>query len=248
MLASLLLIAIFLMTFRWFIPRSVLSVASAIPCILIAGIVAMNFFEPAAQAFARSSGPFGFLGSEADFVFFVTMFAGFLALMLNVSAAFPQQSKLKEGFEIPARVVLSVMASYLIMSIALVASDLSPRLQYILSLRPDSAAFLGFVAPDAQWLRFVETIAEGSMFRPQPSIPMPTDGTERPEIAPATTYLRTLRQRFASFSLSDDANANSVGTTQTSEFSKESSASDPSSNSTAGAAETLTPVRSVEHK
>ena len=117
MLASLLLIAIFLMTFRWFIPRSVLSVASAIPCILIAGIVAMNFFEPAAQAFARSSGPFGFLGSEADFVFFVTMFAGFLALMLNVSAAFPQQSKLKEGFEIPARVVLSVMASYLIMSI-----------------------------------------------------------------------------------------------------------------------------------
>ena len=194
MLATPFLIGIFVFAFRWIAPRPVWTTAAAIPCIIVAGLFAMNFFEPGVQAFGRSSGPFGFLGSEADFVFFTGLFIVALLVLEKILASFPVPSAVSDSLEIPIRLLLTMIASYVLMAIALTACDTSPRLQSILGLRPDSPALLGVISPDAQWLSLVEFIADGALSRPKRSTPILD--TQFDEPLTQEHKLRTFRLRF----------------------------------------------------
>lgn len=204
MVSSLFLIVVFVLAFRLFAPLPALTTAAAIPCVILAGLFAMTFFEPAGQLATISTGPMALLRPEADFVCFMLLFAGALAIQLKLLTLFPAVPKLPQAMELRATVTLTCIASYLVMAITLTACDTSPRFQRGLGLSPDRAALLGFIAPDTQWLFLVGLISDGSLSRPRPTVPESTPGdatTSSPGDAPTSPVFtvdhpRTLRRRF----------------------------------------------------
>ncbi len=206
MFSTLFLIGVFLLAFRWFAPKSVWTISAGIPCVMIAGLFATNFFEPAAQAFARPSGPFAFLGTEADCVLFLIIFLGMTAILCNLMAAFPGQIRLPESFELQARLCLSALASYLVMAVTLTAFDLSPRGQWILGLSPQSRPLLGLISPDAQWLDFVAVTSEGSLSRSRRMTLVATDNANASALVTAAQHIRTVRERYVPIPINPNEN------------------------------------------
>lgn len=196
MLSTLFLLGIFALTFRWFAPKSVWTIAAGIPSVVVAGLFATNFFEPMAQAFARRSGPFGFLGTEADCFLFLVMFLGSAAILCNLMAAFPDPPRLPESFELQARLILASIVSYIVMAITLTACDTSPRMQSIMNLRPNSRPLLGLLAPDVHWLGFVAATADGSLSRSRRTAHSSTEETDEPATMTPGQSIRSLRQRY----------------------------------------------------
>ena len=196
MISSVFLIGVFLVTVRWFAEQSAWMTAAGIPCVIIAGLFATNFFEPAALAIAGSQDTIERLRFEADFICFVTLFAAPLAGMQKVISAMSDLPILPDRFELQSRPWLAAIASYLVMSITLTACDTSPGLRSLMSLKPDEAAFFGIVSPDSQWLSFAAMIADGSLSRPLPNAsPSSTVGLRsKPESG--GRHIRSLRQRY----------------------------------------------------
>lgn len=195
MLSSLFLILVFVLAIRWFGPQSALTTAAGIPCIVIAGLFAMAFFEPTAQRAHVSTGLIALLRPEADFIFFTVLFVGALTAQLGLLAQFPKPPRLPDPLEYRACLALSIVASYLVTSITLTACDTSPRIQKLLGLGPDRAALFGFISPDSQWLSLVSLMSNGALSRPQLVVVDPTSD-EPPETEVFGDHPQTLRQRF----------------------------------------------------
>lgn len=181
---TLILLGVFLLSFRWLAPQPAWTSAAAIPCIMLAGLFAMNFFEPIAQVIAQSVGLLAVFRYDADPICFVLLFAGALAVLAKIVSLTPNPIPLPAQFDFQVSLVLSGMASYLVMAILLTVCDTSPRAQRMFGLRPGSAAFMGILSPDAHWLNLVGFVADGSFSRPAA---LGTSGSEQP---------RTLRSRF----------------------------------------------------
>ena len=196
MLSTIFLIGVFLLAFRWFAPMTAVTTAAAIPCIMIAGLFAMNFFEPAALTIVRSRILSSLLSSDADFICFVAIFLGCLASLLKVVASLPDPPTLPDPFEFRLSLFLTITASFLLMSIVLTACDTSPRLQKVLGLRPHSGALFGLFSPDTIWLNFVAIVADGALFRSgyAPASTIPEDSSSAPKST--GRQVRLLRSRF----------------------------------------------------
>jgi hypothetical protein len=196
MLSTIFLIGVFLLAFRMFASMTAVTTAVAVPCIMIAGLFAMNFFEPAALIIVRSQVLSTFLSSDADFVCFLILFFGCLSALLKLVSSLPDSPTLPDPFEFRLSLFLTVVASFLLMSIVLTACDTSPRLQRILGLHPHSSALFGLIAPDAMWLNFVAIVADGSLSRPGyaaiHSIPVDASSGRKS----VGSQVRNLRSRF----------------------------------------------------
>ena len=196
MFSTIFLIGVFLLAFRRFAPMTAITTAAAIPCIMIAGLFAMNFFEPAALMIVHSPVLSTFLSSDADFICFLVLFLGCMAALLKVVASLPDPPTLPDPFEFRFSLFLTITASLIVMSIVLTACDTSPRMQKILGLRPHSSALFGLFAPDAMWLNFVAIVADGSLARSdyvaQQSIP----ADESSDAQSAGSQMQNLRDRF----------------------------------------------------
>lgn len=165
MLSTLFLIGMFLLAFRWFASQSALTTAAGIPCVIVAGLIAMNFFEPWADGISRSKGVLSFFRAEPDLFSFLLLFLGVAIPTLRLVRSIPNPPNLPDHLEGHARLALTSIASYLIMAITLTAFDTSPRFQRMLGLSPDSAALFGVLSPDATWLSFVEVVSDGPLAR-----------------------------------------------------------------------------------
>jgi|GEM_PF-5481783 hypothetical protein len=196
MLSSLLMIGVFLIAFSWFIIHNPWKTAAEIPCVVIAGLLALNFFEPAALVIFRSPSSADLMRTEADCFCFLAIFFGTLTVMAGLIATFSEMPSLPHKFELKARLVLATIASYLVMSITLTACDTSPGLQKLLGLRPDSAAILGLVSPDRHWLNFAGNVADGSLSRPKNAKVPPIDGGSPYDDGTAGKHVRMLRRQF----------------------------------------------------
>ena len=196
MLSTIFLIGVFLLAFRKFGPMTAVTTAATIPCIMIAGLIAMNFFEPAALTIVHLPALSALLSTDADFICFLVLFLGSLAALLKVVASLPDPPTLRDPFEFRLSLFLTITASFLLMSIVLTACDTSPRVQKILGLRPRSSALFGLFAPDAMWLNFVALVADGSLSRPGYAAihSVPEDMLSEPKSA--GSQVRNLRNRF----------------------------------------------------
>ena len=196
MLSTIFLIGVFLLAFRWFAPMTAVTTAAAIPCIVIAGLFAMNFFEPAALTVVRSQTLSMFLSSDADFICFLVLFLGCLTALLKIVDSLPDPPTLPDPFEFRLSLFMTITASFLLMSIVLTACDTSPRLQKVLGLRPHSASLFGLISPDAMWLNFVAIVADGSLSRPGYAAIHSTLADSSPDPKSAGSQVRDLRGRF----------------------------------------------------
>ncbi|MEI8016766.1 MAG: hypothetical protein WCH39_01140 [Schlesneria sp.] len=196
MFSTIFLIGVFLLAFRRFAPMTAVTTAAAIPCIMIAGLFAMNFFEPAALMIVHSTVLSTFLSSDADFICFLVLFLGCTAALLKVVASLPDPPTLPDPFEFRCSLFLTITASLMVMSIVLTACDTSPRMQKILGLRPHSGALFGLFAPDVMWLNFVAIVADGSLARSGYVAIQSIPADESSDAKSAGSQVRNLRDRF----------------------------------------------------
>ncbi len=196
MLSTMFLIGVFLLAFRRFAPMTAVTTAAAIPCIMIAGLFAMNFFEPLALRIVHSRILSWILSSEADFLCFLVLFLGSLTALLKLVTSLPGPPTLSDPFEFRISLFLTIMASFMVMSIVLTACDTSPRMQKILGLGPHSRALFGLFAPDAMWLNFVAIVADGSLSRPGYTAINSIPSKAPAEPMSAGNQVRNLRSRF----------------------------------------------------
>ena len=195
-------VGVFLVAFRQFAPGVSFTTAATIPCIVIAGLFATNFFEPTAQAFVYSQNSNPFISSESDWVCFLAIFFASFAMLRTLLAGFPDPPRLREVLEFRAQIGLAVVASYLMAAITLSALDTSPCCRWLMGVSGNSSTLSCLVSPDEHWLTLAGIIADGSLARP-------VDATESGEVSSgekkATTgqFVRKLRLRFTEASLHD---------------------------------------------
>ena len=130
-------------------------------CVLLAGLLAMNFFEPLANILD------GLLGlawkNYSDIVALVGLFTGFIfALRLGAEQLSPTFIQVNPTFDQVGRWVFGVLTGYLTMAILLTALHTAPLPREFLGFKAERANFFG-MAPDRQWLGFVQYVTEKSM-------------------------------------------------------------------------------------
>lgn len=134
---------------------------TAIICI-ISGLLAMNFFEPAASALSGMI-PASY-SSWADAVALVGIYAILVTLMRlaveRVAPGFPDAQKpLYEG----GRWVGALISGYVTMAFLLTALHTAPVPRNYLGFTPERNNFLEITAPDRQWLGFTQYVSEKSL-------------------------------------------------------------------------------------
>ena len=117
-----------------------------------------------------------------------------MAMIIN--SLFRDPPRLPLEIDVSARVVLTTVASYLVMAIMLTGFDTSPRMQKLLDLQPDSPALLGFIAPDSHWLSFVGSTTDGSLARPKPTQLLSTTERLPSDNYSSSTHVRMFRRDF----------------------------------------------------
>jgi hypothetical protein len=143
--------------------------------VLLAGLLAMNYFEPVAKAlegFDRSSASWS---QRSDFLALVGLFALFVFLLrLMTDRLAPTYMPVQSlAYEI-GRWSLGLMTGYLTMAILLAALHTAPFprwvttqgvQEFIPGFRAERRNFFNVAAPDRQWLGFVQYVSRRSLPR-----------------------------------------------------------------------------------
>ena len=126
-------------------------------CVLIAGLLAMNFFEPLAGFL---DGMLGDFKKFSDIVALLGLFIGFIfALRLGTEQLSPTFIQLPSTIDQAGRWVFSALTGYVTMAVLLTSMHTAPFSREFLGFKPEQAAFFG-LAPDRQWLGFTQYITE----------------------------------------------------------------------------------------
>jgi colicin V production protein len=126
-------------------------------CVLLAGLIAMNFFEPLA----------GFLDGTApryrnymDILALLGLFIGLtFALRLGSEHLTPVYIGLPATLDQVGKWAFGAATGYLTMAILLTALHTAPFPREFLGFKPERNNFFG-MAPDRQWLGFVQYVTE----------------------------------------------------------------------------------------
>ena len=131
--------------------------AQAFVCTLLAGILAMNLFEPVANLLK------GMAPGQDNFWDVVALLGLFAALVfgLRLGAEYlsPRYIQVIPMLDTVGRWVFGAMTGYLTMAIILTALHTAPLPREFLGFKPERANFFG-VAPDRQWLGFIQYVTE----------------------------------------------------------------------------------------
>lgn len=128
-------------------------------CVLLAGLLATNFFEPLADLIERKAGRFA--APYADVVAFVGLFA-LLTFLLRMAtdALSPTDIELDARLFQPVRWLFAAATGYTTMAILLTALHTAPLPREFAGFRPEGNNLFEMCAPDRQWLGFVQHISE----------------------------------------------------------------------------------------
>lgn len=146
--------------------------------VLFAGLVAMNFFEPLA-AFCSANLMNSFEWQHRwDVIALLGLFAaGVTGIRLLGDQLFPTYAEVGSLLYEISRWGLGLATGYLTMAIMLTALHVSPLPREFMGFTPEGHNFLGFAAPDRQWLAFTQYVSEKSLKVGSPRI---FDGAEFP--------------------------------------------------------------------
>ncbi|GIX03879.1 MAG: hypothetical protein KatS3mg113_0885 [Planctomycetaceae bacterium] len=132
-------------------------------CALLAGLLAMNFFEPLAIFLTRIVPEWG---SRWDMICLLGLFAGFVYLLRLLSEQLaPVYIPVSALIEQLGRWLFAGLTGYLTMAIVLTALHTTPLPREFWGFRPERANLFNLAAPDRQWLGFVQYVTEHALAR-----------------------------------------------------------------------------------
>jgi hypothetical protein len=128
--------------------------------VIIAGLVAMNFFEPLANALGNTMG-FAWQ-TKVDIIALLGIFSLIVFLMrMGTDALMPTYVEVHGLLWDIGRWALGAATGYVVMAIALTALHTAPLPREFAGFTPERGNFFN-MAPDRQWLAFVQYVSEKS--------------------------------------------------------------------------------------
>ncbi len=129
-------------------------------CVLLSGLLAMNFFEPLAGFL---DGMLGGAKNYSDIVALVGLFTAFVfGLRLGSEQLSPTFIQLPSTVDQIGRWVFSALTGYVTMALLLTSLHTAPLPREFMGFKPERANFFG-MAPDRQWLGFTQYVTEKPM-------------------------------------------------------------------------------------
>lgn len=126
-------------------------------CVLLSGLLAMNYFEPAA---AFLDGMLGGWRGYSDIIALLGLFTAFVfALRLGTEHLSPTFIQLPSSADQAGRWVFGALTGYLTMALLLTSLHTAPLPRMFMGFKPERANFFG-MAPDRQWLAFTQYVTE----------------------------------------------------------------------------------------
>jgi hypothetical protein len=128
-------------------------------CVLFAGLLTMNFFEPIAGMIEDGGGDF--LAPFADLIAFMGTF-GALTLVARMATEqiSPVDIELDGRLYEATRWIFAAATGYVTMAIVLTAVHTAPLPREFIGFRPEKRNFFDISAPDRQWLGFTQHVSE----------------------------------------------------------------------------------------
>jgi hypothetical protein len=134
--------------------------ASVLVIVVLSGLVAMNFFEPAAILLTRFVPA---VGNYADFICLVGLFAGSVFGLRYLSEYLvPVDIRVPDMLDMIGKWGFAAATGYVTMAILLTSLHTAPLPREFFDFKPETPIFLG-VAPDRQWLGFTQYVSERSL-------------------------------------------------------------------------------------
>lgn len=128
-------------------------------CVLISGLLAMNFFEPVAGFL---DGMLGSYRNYSDVIALVGLFTALIfGLRLGTEHLCPTFIQLPSAADQAGRWVFAALTGYLTMAVLLTSLHTAPFPREFMGFKPERANFFG-MAPDRQWLGFMQYVTEKS--------------------------------------------------------------------------------------
>jgi hypothetical protein len=131
-------------------------------CTILAGLLAMNFFEPLSILLTGAMQEWAY---RWDMVALVGLFVGFVFLFRVLSERIvPTYIQVPAMVDQGGRWAFALATGYVTMAFLLTAVHTAPLPREFLGFRPERPNFFG-VAPDRQWLGFTQYVTEKSFAR-----------------------------------------------------------------------------------
>ena len=129
-------------------------------CVLLSGLLAMNYFEPLAGFL---DGLLGGWKGYSDILALVGLFTAFVfGLRLGSEQLSPTFIQLPSTVDQVGRWVFSALTGYVTMALLLTSLHTAPLPREFMGFKPERANFFG-MAPDRQWLGFTQYVTEKPM-------------------------------------------------------------------------------------
>jgi hypothetical protein len=137
--------------------------AAVLLSVIFAGLIAMNFFEPLASALDSTLGS-DWWSLRLDFVSLIVLFgAGVFLLRLMSEKIVPGFIAVHSRLYDVCRFGFALMTGYVTAAFLLAALHTAPLPRDFLGFTPERKNLFGFLAPDRDWLGFVQFASEKSM-------------------------------------------------------------------------------------
>lgn len=126
-------------------------------CVLLSGLLAMNYFEPLAGFL---DGILGGWKGYSDIVALVGLFTAFVfALRLGTEQLSPTFIQLPNAMDQGGRWLFGALTGYVTMALLLTSLHTAPLPREFLGFKPEQSNFFG-MAPDRQWMGFTQYVTE----------------------------------------------------------------------------------------
>jgi hypothetical protein len=154
------------------------SAGATFVCVLVAGLLAMNFFEPLAVWLTAMSPAWG---HRWDVVALVGLFTVLVFGLRTISERLaPTYIQVDGWVDQAGRWAFGAATGYVTMAFLLTALHTAPLPREFLGFTPERANLGGMLAPDRQWLGFVQYVTEKSFARYDRNIGFDADNKALP--------------------------------------------------------------------
>ncbi|QDT24968.1 Colicin V production protein [Gimesia panareensis] len=132
--------------------------------VLLAALLAMNFFEPLATFMGNNVIGSGAWQQRWDSIALVGLFVGFVFLFREVTVRIaPAYMQVHPLVHEIGRWGFAALTGYITMAFLLTALHTTPLPREFAGFTPERKNLFGVVAPDRQWLGFTQYVSEKSM-------------------------------------------------------------------------------------
>lgn len=132
--------------------------------VLLAGLLAMNFFEPLATFLSSNVLTSNAWQQRWDCIALVGLFVGFIFLFREITVRIaPTYMQVQPLVHEISRWGFAALTGYITMAFLMTALHTAPLPREFAGFQPERENLFGVVAPDRQWLGFTQYVSEKSM-------------------------------------------------------------------------------------